>query len=284
VKRIQEILLIALILEGMWFGFVQRVRLSPPGSEFQPPGDSASPTQPACLERDGQVVVRSLDSRQDYRNMDYRVYLPPCYREQGDRRYPVLYLVHGQSSTDSQWDDLGINETADDLIRKGKIPPLIIVMPRDLVWTPPSQDPFDDILLEELIPLIDREYRTLTDRRHRAVGGLSRGAGWAVNLGLAHWQMFGALGAHTPAVFWEDAPQLRTWLSELTETQRPRIYVDVADRDRDEIRFSAQQLTKILAELAIPHDFYQFVGLHNAEYWSKNLERYLLWYTAEWEN
>ena len=95
-------------------------------------------------------------------------------------------------------------------------------------------------------------------------------------------QVFGALGAHTPAVFWEDAPQLRTWLSGLTAFQLPRIYIDVADRDREEILLSTLRLEKILAELAVPHEFYRFVGLHNAEYWSSNLERYLRWYSAEW--
>lgn len=238
--------------------------------------------QPACLEKGGQVVVRRLDTALHYRDMDYRVYLPPCYQEQTGLRYPVLYLVHGQSSTDAHWDELGIDETADTLIRAGEISPLIIVMPRDLIWTQPSDDLFDDILLKELIPLVDRDYRTRADRQHRAIGGLSRGGGWAVHLGLAHWQVFGALGAHTPAVFWEDAPQLRTWLSELTASQMPRIYIDVADRDREEILLSTLRLEKILAELAIPHEFYRFVGLHNAEYWSSNLERYLRWYSAEW--
>jgi len=61
----------------------------------------------------------------------YRIYLPPCYEEDTDQSYPVIYLIHGQTYSDTQWDRLGVPETADRLIRTGQVPPFIVVMPRD---------------------------------------------------------------------------------------------------------------------------------------------------------
>ncbi len=84
------------------------------------------------------------------------------------------------------------------------LPPFLIVMPRDRLWEQPENDPFGEVVVEKLIPLIDRNYRSLSERSYRAVGGLSRGAGWAVHLGLSHWELFGAIGGHSLPVFWSD--------------------------------------------------------------------------------
>ena len=61
--------------------------------------------------------------------LSYRIYLPPCYDEMEDARYPVLYLIHGQNFNDDQWDRLGVDESADALIAAEEMSPLLIVMP-----------------------------------------------------------------------------------------------------------------------------------------------------------
>ena len=214
--------------------------------------------------------------------MEYRVYLPPCYSGQPDLRYPVLYLFHGSNYNEDQWDRLGIDETANQLIAAGDIPPLIIVMPRDRNWSDPPMDQFGRVVVEELIPLIDRNYRTLPERQQRAVGGLSRGAGWAVNLGLSHWDLFGTLGAHSLPVFWSDIGNIRAWLARIPVDERPRIYLDIGDHDRPSIMESAVWFEKLLTQLGIPHDWYLFPGYHDEAYWMKHLGQYLRWYTANW--
>ena len=107
--------------------------------------------------------------------MVYRIYLPPCYDEQPELAYPVLYLIHGQTYTDTQWDRLGVPEIADRLIAAGEVAPFIVVMPRDRVWREPAEDHFGMAVEQSLIPWVDEHYRTIPDRAHRAVGGLSRG-------------------------------------------------------------------------------------------------------------
>lgn len=214
--------------------------------------------------------------------LDYRVYLPPCYDETPEQRYPVLYLIHGQSYTDDQWDRLGADETADALIASGDLPPFLIVMPRDRYGGQPTENNFARVVLEELIPSIDTEYRTLDDREHRAVGGLSRGAGWAVHLAITHPEMFGSLGAHSPAIFYTDAQMMRTWLDEIPPEALPRIYIDLGDKDRPEIIDVSNWFEELLNQHSIPHEWHLFTGYHTEEYWSAHVEQYLRWYTLNW--
>jgi len=246
------------------------------------PGSSQTPTPKPCLERGGRIEKSNLRSSLLKLPMEYRVYLPPCYEEQTDQRYPVLYLFHGSNNNDDQWDRLGVDETANRMIAAGEIPPFIIVMPRDRNWSDPPVDLFGRVIIEELIPLIDRAYRTLPSREQRSVGGLSRGAGWAVNLGLSHPELFGALGAHSLPVFWSDIGNIRVWLAKIPASDLPRIYLDIGDHDRPPIMASAVWFEKLLTQLGVPHEWYLFPGYHDESYWSRHLDQYLRWYSANW--
>lgn len=244
----------------------------------------ADPAQSSqvCREDKGRFETGSFRSSLLKLPMEYRVYLPPCYDQESERRYPVLYLLHGQNYNDDQWERLGVGEQADRLIAAGEIPPFLIVMPRDRNWDQPSQDPFGKVLVDEFIPFIDQHYRTLAERPHRAIGGLSRGAGWAVHLGLARWDLFGVIGGHSLPVFWEDTGKIRSWLGNIPRAELPRIYLDIGDRDRPQILESAVWFEELLTRQGIPHEWYLFSGYHEEAYWQKNLPRYLQWYAKDW--
>jgi enterochelin esterase-like enzyme len=214
--------------------------------------------------------------------LQYRVYLPPCYDEHAHRRYPVLYLIHGQSYTDDQWDRLGADETASALIVSGEVLPFIIVMPRDMVWTQPSEDGFGEALVQVLIPTIEEEYRTLPGREFRAIGGLSRGASWAIHLGLSRWQLFSAIGAHSPPVFWEDIHSIALWLEVIPAEALPRIYMDIGEDDRPEVMDSAVWFEGVLTSKGLPHEWHLFQGEHDEDYWKAHVEQYLRWYAGGW--
>ena len=205
---------------------------------------------------------------------------PVPLRSQPERRYPVLYLIHGSTYTDDQWDRLGADEAADRLIADQSIPPLIIVMPRDRAWVEPTEDPFGEALVSHLIPWVDGNYRTLPDRAFRAIGGLSRGASWAIHLGISRWELFGAIGAHSLPVFWSDTPKIRNWLKSIPEAELPRIYLDIGEKDY--LIESAIWFENVLNELDIPHEWYLFPGRHEEAYWQTHLEGYLRWYTQDW--
>jgi enterochelin esterase-like enzyme len=213
--------------------------------------------------------------------MEYTVFLPPCYGAQPEQRYPVLYLIHGQNFNHDQWERLGADELAGELIAAGELPPFILVLPRDRSWAQPSEDPFGRVLVEALIPLIDSTYATQANRTGRAVGGLSRGASWALHLAFSHPDLFGATGLHSLPVFWEDTRYVRTWLTEIPAGERPRIFMDTGEKDyliRSTLWFAG-----LLDEYDIPHEWYLYPGYHEEAYWSAHLEQYLRWYAADWQ-
>jgi enterochelin esterase-like enzyme len=153
-------------------------------------------------------------------------------------------------------------------------------MPRDRVWREPDQDPFGQALITEIIPWVDEHYRTLNDREYRALGGLSRGAAWAVHLGISQWEHFGAIGAHSLPVFWYDTPRLRRWLDEIPPSDLPRIYLDIGERDY--LIESAIWFENLLTEMDVPHEWYLYSGRHEEGYWQSHMETYLRWYTQDW--
>lgn len=264
-----------------------------PATQAAPtPAPAASPTASApqitltkqsCLSAGGQVEQVAIVSEILDHPLAARVYTPPCYAENTDTKYPVLFLIHGQTYNEDQWDRLGADEAADALIGDGELAPFIIVMPADEShYTQPSKNGFDEAVVEELIPWVDANYRTLADRVHRAVGGLSRGASWAIHLALTRPELFGSLAGHSPPVFQEDAGKVRGWLDGIPAEQMPRIWLDIGERDQRAILDSAIWFEGLLNDRDIPHDWSLFSGDHSEAYWRGHVELYLRWYAAEW--
>lgn len=241
-----------------------------------------SQEQSGCLQDGGSFVHGSVTTKILRTPLVYRIYLPPCYHQDLQRRYPVLYLFHGQGFKDDQWDRIGADEAADRLIAQGEIPPFLIVMPYERYGGQPTESKFAEALTDLLVPHIDRVYRTIPDREHRAVGGLSRGGGWAIHFGMVYWQIFGAMGAHSAAVFHTDAQYMRTFLDAIPPDSLPRIYIDIGERDRPEILRAAIWYEGLLDEKDIPHDWHLFSGYHNEDYWTSHMEQYLRWYARNW--
>lgn len=234
------------------------------------------------MEQSGRFDLGSINVDLLPDPLEFRVYLPPCYNRHTSQRYPVLYLVHGQSFTDDQWQRLGAGDVADHLIDTGQAEPFIIVMPRDRIWTDPDKDPFDIGLVETLIPYIDSHYRTQADRLHRAVGGMSRGAGWALHLGLTHPDVFGSVGMHSLAIFWADVPYIKKWLDAIPMDEMPRFYLDIGNNDRPEITESARWFEGLLDQRDIPHEWHFLTGYHEEKYWQAHIVLYLRWYVQPW--
>lgn len=259
---------------------------SPVPSRTLPPTLTPSPfpistiTPLACLTRPGRMEEGSLDSTNP--RQEFRIYLPPCYDEKTDQRYPVLYLLHGQTYTDDQWIRLGAVNVSDHLILSGESIPFILVFPDDRYWNLPPGPGFGQRLVEELIPYIDATYRTLPDRKHRAIGGLSRGAGWALRLGLSHWQLFGTIGLHSLAASQNDAAELRGWLIKIPPASRPRVYMDIGDND-PEIPL-ASQVENQFNDFGLTHEWHLYSGAHTEEYWSAHVDEYLRWYADGWNH
>ncbi len=244
------------------------------------PAPTATITPLACLTNPGRVEEGRLDSTNP--PQEFRIYLPPCYDEKTDQRYPVLYLLHGQTYTDDQWIRLGAVAATDRLILSGDSMPFIIVFPDDHYWNLPPGPTFGQRLVDQLIPYIDANYRTLPDRKHRAIGGMSRGAGWALRLGLIRWDLFGSIGLHSLASFQKDASQVTDWLAEIPPSARPRVFMDLGDND-PELTMAAQ-VEAHFNDFGLPHEWHLYKGGHTEEYWSAHVEEYIQWYADGWNS
>jgi enterochelin esterase family protein len=132
------------------------------------------------------------------------VYTPAGYDEDDTLRYPVLYLQHGSGEDETSWGVQGKTDISMDHLIAGKLAvPMIVVMDRGYATDPTAQptgdrrfggfNTFERVVTEELVPLIDRTYRTLADRDHRAISGLSMGGFQATSIGFNHTDMFSAI-------------------------------------------------------------------------------------------
>jgi enterochelin esterase family protein len=126
--------------------------------------------------------VRSIDYWSDINGMErpINVYVPAEYEKNPDKRYPVLYLVHGWGEDETGWSTQGhLANIMDGLIASGKAVPMIVVMPSGDIKTNSdvreASGNISDIYANDLIPFIDKTFRTYTDRQQRAMAGLSRG-------------------------------------------------------------------------------------------------------------
>lgn len=126
------------------------------------------------------------------------VYTPPGFEQNGKKKYPVLYLIHGGSDTEETWTKVGrANLIADNLIAQGKAKPMIIVMPYGNVRPRPMAD-FTTDMINDIIPFIESNYPVLTDSKNRAVAGFSVGGGQTLNIGLTNTDKFGHICSYAP--------------------------------------------------------------------------------------
>ena len=238
-------------------------------------------TDAKCTES-GQVERYMIDSALMNGELYFSVYFPPCYSEEKMGGYPVLYALHGQNFNDEMWIDLGAAEIADTLILSGEAVPFLIVMPyEEFFFRKVTGNNFPLALTEEIIPWVDENLNVCTGKVSRAIGGLSRGASWAIRIGLAEWDYFGSIGAHSVPTFRGDISSLPKWLEEVPGGKEPRIYLDIGRFD-PEVKAS-YSFENALNEEGIPHEWHLNEGRHNEAYWEEQMEAYLRWYAAGWE-
>ena len=133
-----------------------------------------------------------------YRHIN--VYVPAEYEHNPEKRYPVLYLLHGSGEDETGWLNQGHADfIMDNLIAEGKAVPMIVVMMSgDMVTTPEIRSvegaSVTDVYINELVPYVDKTFRTLTDREHRAMAGLSRGGGQTFRTVLPNLDKFAYMG------------------------------------------------------------------------------------------
>jgi enterochelin esterase-like enzyme len=157
----------------------------------------------------GRVIEEnSIKSSILDKDVSYAIYLPYDYST-SERAYPVVYLLHGLGDHHDTWiQDGEINRYADKAIAKGSIPPMIIVMPEgDSSWYINSfadKVNYEDFFVKEFIPAIEKKYRIKSQKRFRAIAGLSMGGYGSLIYALKYPQLFGAAAPLSAGIFTDD--------------------------------------------------------------------------------
>jgi len=257
-----------------------KVSPTPPQVNVTPQNEQEITPTRNCLSAGGSIEEINFYSPTLETDFFYKIYLPPCYGSSTDQYYPVLYLLHGLSYDNQQWIRLGLADQLDAMIESGQVSPFIVVLPLEARFDPPELSFFGDVVVNELLPHIDANFRTLSEKTYRAIGGLSRGAAWSVRIGFEHYEIFSKVGAHSLPLFKSDVGHIQTWLTQIPEEDLPLFYIDIG-RDDPEWQ-SALSFANQLDQNAVPHEWYLFNNGHSESYWSAHLTQYLRWYARNW--
>jgi len=237
----------------------------------------------------------------------YAVYLPPDY-ETSSRSYPVLYLLHGYGDDQTGWVQFGeVLRITDEAIKNGTATPMIIIMPDantgkvGYVNDLKGEWRFEDFFFQELMPFVEKEYRIKSDKRYRAIAGLSMGGEGTFLYALHHPELFSAacpLSAATGPKSVADIKDYRLWsgsegvsdaekdkyfdhnsvlslIKNMPEDQKKAVrwYIDCGD---DDFLYEGNCLVHIvMRQKEIPHEFRIRDGVHSWTYWRDSLPKVL---------
>lgn len=209
-----------------------------------------------------------------------QVYLPPGFSP--DKKYPVLYLLHGIGGNEHEWTGyVKAHAILDNLIAAGKAVPMIAVLPNGRALPDDSipQNPFqpekaagfakfERDLLDHLIPAVQAKYPTRSDREHRALAGLSMGGGQTLNFGLGHLDTFAWIGAFSSAPNTKPPEELVPDPA-TARAQLKLLYLSCGNKD-GLINFS-QRTHRYLKEHDVPHLWNVDDHGHTGDTWGSNL-------------
>jgi enterochelin esterase family protein len=218
------------------------------------------------------------------------VYVPPGYDDAPNRRYPVLYLLHGFANDHHSWHRYGrANDILDNLIAQRAVEPFLVVMPLgyggahvngDGTGVPPAGaagfrgDPalYERDLLEDVIPLVDGRYRTIADRRNRAIVGFSMGGGQAGRFGLRHLETFSRIGIMSAGMAGVPTTELLAPLAAAPAKTNEQIdLLWIACGTDDAALKGARTLHEALQKAGIEHTYLETEGAHHWRVWRRYL-------------
>jgi enterochelin esterase-like enzyme len=257
----------------------------------------------------GQVREIWYDSKVTGTSRHALVYLPPGYDEQTKRRYPVLYLQHGAGEDETGWIRQGrANFILDNLIAAGSGQPMIVVMAYgyarragqpapDLTGKPPGSperakamldmaSAFEADVTEALIPFVDSTFRTMADRDHRAMAGLSMGGMQTFHVTLNHLDVFsyigGFSGAGAPQMLGGEKLDTRTayngaFADPAAFAKKVRLlWLGVGTDEPERMREGIRGLHASLTEANIPHVYWESPGTdHEWQTWRRDLKDFV---------
>jgi enterochelin esterase-like enzyme len=223
------------------------------------------------------------------RRAQFNVYLPEGYTRTTAKRFPVVYLLNGFNGSNIEWEARDIDTVLDGLIREKNLEEMIVVFPDGGSgwYVDTSAGNFASMIVDEVVPLVDRAYRTIADRDHRGISGVSMGGQGAFTLGLSNPEVFSSIASHIGAL---SLPPLAGTAEEqaanaglqpirlvtgMTAEQlgRHTFYFDGGDSDEYGFGTAARSMSVALASKGVRHDYQLGPGNHADSYWMPKLDR-----------
>lgn len=231
----------------------------------------------------GKLDTIKYDSKTVGTTRKALVYTPPGFNKK--TKYPVLYLLHGIGGDEKEWLNGGKPQVIlDNLYAEGKIQPMIVVMPNGRamkddravgnIMAPDKVQAFatfEKDLLNDLIPFIEKNYPTLTDRENRAIAGLSMGGGQSLNFGLGNLDKFAWVGGFSSAPNTK-VPQELVPNPEDAKKKLKLLWISCGDND-GLLSFS-KRTHDYLYQNDVPHIYYLEPGVHDFKVWKNGLYMY----------
>jgi len=226
----------------------------------------------------GRLEMVTYDSKSVGATRKMQVYTPPGYSK--DRKYPVLYLLHGIGGDETEWQRFAApNVILDNLLADGKVTPMIVVMPNgraqkndraegDVFKSAPAFAAFEQDLLKDVIPTIESRYSVQADREHRALAGLSMGGGQSLNFGLAHLDTFAWVGAFSAAPNTKPAREL---VPDPAAAKAKLKLLWLSCGKKDGLIGISQGVHAYLKDNNVPHIWHVDANAHDPTHWKNSL-------------
>jgi len=219
------------------------------------------------------------------------VYTPDGYEKDAKNRYPVLYLQHGSFEDETGWPTQGkANLILDNLIAAKKGVPMVIVMDNGYAYKPQSGDPgarpvsvFEEVMINEIIPMIDAKFRTIADREHRAIAGLSMGANQTMRIIMNNLDKFASYGGFSGTSNYPSTAEIdpATFLDgkfndgEAFNKQIKVFWLGLGTKEPNPFPGSVGAFKKMLEKQGIKYVYYESEGTaHEWLTWRRSLHQY----------
>ena len=263
---------------------------------------------PTYAVAQGRIDCSVFSSHILDRAVRYCVMLPPNYEADTNKKYPVLYFLHGLGENEQTLLRSGGWGLIEDLRRDHKVGNFLMVAPEGrgsfFINAADGSDRYSDFFLNEFVPYIETHYRVIRERRSRGVTGLSMGGYGALRFAFAHPGLFGSVSAQSPALITESPRELNADLRDAgplagllgtvfgnpinvvhwnqnnpfqlarknqAQIRSQAIYINCGQKDEYGFAAAAEQMHKELLAEKIPHEFHLYPGGHSAEYFLSHL-------------
>jgi len=251
----------------------------------------------------GRVECNSVPSKILARSVPYCIVLPASFDTDKTKRFPILYELHGLGDNEQFFVHSGLWNLVEDLRESGKLKDFLIATPAGgasfYINSKDEKVRYEDFLLREFLPFIEKKYRASPGRASRAISGVSMGGYGALRLAFRHPQLFSSVSAHSAALIeklpvfvnqpesprarilggvFGVSPDLAFWnanspltLARSANLSGLKIYFDCGDQDDFGFDAGAAALDKILKSRKIAHEFHIFPGRHDAIYFAAHI-------------